>query len=76
MLRPQDTPLEHMIRLAKEKRYDELLPVMEQAGFVRKGEQLPVEAIDEMLAQYVEPIEVPVFHYTRKWLQRHAASNM
>lgn len=65
-----------MIRLAKEKRYDELLPVMEQAGFVRKGEQLPVEAIDEMLAQYVEPIEVPVFHYTRKWLQRHAASNM
>ena len=65
-----------MIRLAKEKRYDELLPVMEQAGFVRKGEQLPIEAIDEMLAQYVEPIEVPVFHYTRKWLQRHAASNM
>ena len=65
-----------MIRLAKEKRYEELLPVMEQAGFVRKGEQLPVEAIDEMLAQYVEPIEVPVFHYTRKWLQRHAASNM
>ena len=65
-----------MIRLAKDKRYDELLPVMEQAGFVRKGEQLPVEAIDEMLAQYVEPIEVPVFHYTRKWLQRHAASNM
>ncbi|NBP86612.1 MAG: AarF/ABC1/UbiB kinase family protein, partial [Mycobacteriaceae bacterium] len=63
-----------MIRLAKDKRYDELLPVMEQAGFVRKGEQLPVEAIDEMLAQYVEPIEVPVFHYTRKWLQRHAAS--
>lgn len=65
-----------MIRLAKDKRYDELLPVMEQAGFVRKGEQLPIEAIDEMLAQYVEPIEVPVFHYTRKWLQRHAASNM
>lgn len=65
-----------MIRLAKDKRYDELMPVMEKAGFVRKGEQLPAEAIDEMLAQYVEPIEVPVFHYTRKWLQRHAASNM
>ena len=65
-----------MIRLARDRDYDDLLPVMEKAGFVRKGEQLPVEAIDEMLAQYVEPIEVPVFHYTRKWLQLHAAANM
>jgi predicted unusual protein kinase regulating ubiquinone biosynthesis (AarF/ABC1/UbiB family) len=23
-----------------------------------------------MLRQYVEPVEVEVFHYTRKWLQR------
>jgi predicted unusual protein kinase regulating ubiquinone biosynthesis (AarF/ABC1/UbiB family) len=29
--------------------------------------------IDEMLRQYVEPIEVEVFHYTRKWLQRMSA---
>ncbi|MFM9034991.1 MAG: ABC1 kinase family protein [Mycobacterium sp.] len=65
-----------MIRLAQQRKYDELLPTMEKVGFVRKGEQLPVEAIDEMLAQYVEPVEVPVFHYTRKWLQKHAQSNM
>ncbi len=32
--------------------------------------------IDEMLRQYVEPIEVEVFHYTRKWLQRMAAVQM
>jgi predicted unusual protein kinase regulating ubiquinone biosynthesis (AarF/ABC1/UbiB family) len=29
-----------------------------------------VRDIDEMLRQYVEPVEVDVFHYTRKWLQR------
>jgi predicted unusual protein kinase regulating ubiquinone biosynthesis (AarF/ABC1/UbiB family) len=29
-----------------------------------------VRDIDEMLRQYVEPVEVEVFHYTRKWLQR------
>ena len=29
-----------------------------------------------MLRQYVEPIEVEVFHYTRKWLQRMTAVNM
>jgi predicted unusual protein kinase regulating ubiquinone biosynthesis (AarF/ABC1/UbiB family) len=49
---------------------------MEKVGFIRKGEQLSIEAIDEMLAQYVEPVSVPVFHYTRKWLQKHAQSNM
>jgi hypothetical protein len=29
-----------------------------------------------MLAQYVEPVEVPVFRYTRKWLQKRAQSDM
>ncbi len=65
-----------MIRLARDKNYDELLPAMEKVGFIRAGEEVPIESIDEMLAQYVEPVQVPVFHYTRKWLQRHAQSNM
>ncbi len=75
---PNGLPVEMgaMIRLAREKNYEELLPAMENVGFIRKGEQLPREAIDEMLAQYVEPVQVPVFHYTRKWLQKHAQSNM
>lgn len=75
---PDGLPIEMgmMIRLARDRNYDLLLPTMEKVGFVRPGEQLSVEAIDEMLAQYVEPVEVPVFHYTRRWLQKHAASNM
>jgi predicted unusual protein kinase regulating ubiquinone biosynthesis (AarF/ABC1/UbiB family) len=75
---PDGLPVEmgQMIRLARDKKYDELLPAMEKVGFVRPGEQLPPEAIDDMLAQYVEPITVPVFHYTRKWLQKQAAASM
>ena len=75
---PDGLPVElgMMIRYAMEKNYDLLLPAMERIGFIRAGEQLSVEAVDEMLAQYVEPVQVPVFHYTRKWLQRHAAQNM
>ncbi|MFZ4374337.1 MAG: ABC1 kinase family protein [Mycobacterium sp.] len=75
---PDGLPVEMgmMIRYALEKNYDLLLPAMERIGFIRAGEQLSVEAVDEMLAQYVEPVQVPVFHYTRKWLQRHAAQNM
>jgi predicted unusual protein kinase regulating ubiquinone biosynthesis (AarF/ABC1/UbiB family) len=59
-----------IMRLAKEKNYDLLLPTMEKAGFIQRGQQVSVRDIDEMLRQYVEPIEVEVFHYTRKWLQK------
>jgi len=75
---PEGLPIEMgmMIRLALERNYDLLMPTMEKVGFIQKGEQISVADIDEMLAQYVEPVEVPVFHYTRKWLQKHAAANM
>jgi predicted unusual protein kinase regulating ubiquinone biosynthesis (AarF/ABC1/UbiB family) len=58
------------IRLAREKNYDLLLPTMEKAGFIQKGQQVSVGDIDDMLRQYVEPVEVEVFHYTRRWLQK------
>ncbi|MCB0927708.1 MAG: AarF/UbiB family protein [Mycolicibacterium insubricum] len=63
------------LRYAVDKNYDRLLPTMEKAGFIQAGEsaKVSVEDIDEMLRQYVEPLEVPVFHYNRKWLQRMAA---
>ncbi len=65
-----------MIRLARDKDYDQLLPTMEKVGFIQKGEQVAPGEIDDMLRQYVEPINVEVFHYTRKWLQKMAAANM
>jgi predicted unusual protein kinase regulating ubiquinone biosynthesis (AarF/ABC1/UbiB family) len=64
------------VRYAQEKDYDKLLPTMERAGFIQKGQQVSITEIDDMLRQYVEPLEVDVFHYTRKWLQRMAARNM
>jgi predicted unusual protein kinase regulating ubiquinone biosynthesis (AarF/ABC1/UbiB family) len=75
---PDGLPIEigTIIRLARDKNYDELLPTMEQVGFIQKGEQVSVREIDDMLRQYVEPIEVEVFHYTRRWLQKMTAANM
>jgi len=64
------------LRYAHDKNYDELLPTMEKAGFIQKGEQVSVREIDDMLRQYVEPVETEVFHYTRKWLQKMTAANM
>ncbi len=65
-----------MLRYAVAKDYEHLLPTMERAGFIQKGEQVPTREVDEMLRQYVEPVEVEVFHYTRKWLQKMTAVNM
>ena len=63
-------------RYALNKDYDKLLPTMEKIGFIQKGEQVSTREIDDMLRQYVEPLEVEVFHYTRKWLQKMTAVNM
>ena len=64
------------IRLARDKNYAEALPAMEAAGFIQKGEQVSAEEVDDMLRQYVQPVEVEVFHYTRRWLQKMAAGQM
>jgi predicted unusual protein kinase regulating ubiquinone biosynthesis (AarF/ABC1/UbiB family) len=61
------------IRLARDTNYDLLMPTMEKAGFVQRGQQVSLREMDEMLRQYVDPVEVDVFHYTRKWLQKMTA---
>jgi predicted unusual protein kinase regulating ubiquinone biosynthesis (AarF/ABC1/UbiB family) len=63
-------------RFALNKDYDNLLPTMEKIGFIQKGEQVSTRDLDDMLRQYVEPLEVEVFHYTRKWLQKMTAVNI
>lgn len=75
---PGGVPVElgRMVRYALNQDYDNLLPTMEKVGFIQRGEQVSISEIDDMLRQYVEPLQVEVFHYTRKWLQRMAARNM
>ena len=65
-----------MLRYAYDKNYELLLPTMEKVGFIQRGEQVSVREIDDMLRQYVEPVEVDVFHYNRKWLQKMTAVNI
>lgn len=71
---PGGWPVElgQILRYAVDRNYDKLLPTMRKVGFIQKGQEVSTREIDEMLRQYVEPLEVPVFHYRRKWLQRMA----
>jgi predicted unusual protein kinase regulating ubiquinone biosynthesis (AarF/ABC1/UbiB family) len=75
---PGGLPIElgHMLRYALDKDYEKLVATMETIGFIQPGEQVSVREIDDMLRQYVEPVETDVFHFTRKWLQRMAAVQM
>jgi predicted unusual protein kinase regulating ubiquinone biosynthesis (AarF/ABC1/UbiB family) len=75
---PGGWPIElgQILRYAVDKNYDKLLPTMEKVGFIQKGEQVSIREIDDMLRQYVQPLEVPVFHYHRKWLQKMTVVNI
>lgn len=75
---PGGWPIElgQILRYAVDKNYDKLLPTMEKVGFIQKGQKVSTRDIDDMLKQYVEPLEVPVFHYTRKWLQKMTALDL
>lgn len=75
---PGGLPVEigQMVRYALQRDYDHLLPTMERAGFIQRGERVSHTEIDDMLRQYVEPLESEEFHYSRKWLQKMAARNM
>ncbi|GJF14419.1 ABC transporter ATP-binding protein [Mycolicibacterium cyprinidarum] len=72
---PGGWPVElgQILRYAVDKNYDKLLPTMQKAGFIQKGQKVSTREIDDMLKQYVDPLQVPVFHYTRKWLQSMTA---
>jgi len=75
---PGGLPIElgHMLRYALDKDYENLVATMEQIGFIQPGEKVSVREIDDMLRQYVEPVQSDVFHFNRKWLQRIAAGQM
>ena len=75
---PGGLPVElgQMMRFALANDYDNLMPTMEKIGFIQPGEQVSVREIDEMLRQYVEPLQADVFHFTRKWLQKMTAVQM
>ena len=64
------------MRYALDDDYDNLIATMQRIGFIQPGEKVSVQDIDDMIRQYVEPLEAEIFHFTRRWLQRMTAVNM
>ena len=75
---PGGLPVElgQMMRFALANDYEPLVTTMEKIGFIQPGEKVSVREIDEMLRQYIEPLQTDTFHFTRKWLQKMTAVQM
>jgi predicted unusual protein kinase regulating ubiquinone biosynthesis (AarF/ABC1/UbiB family) len=72
---PGGLPVElgQIMRFALDDDYDNLIATMEKIGFIQPGEKVSVQDIDDMLRQYVEPLQAGTFHFTRRWLQKMTA---
>lgn len=70
-LPPETGPI---LRLARDRKYDELKELMVQTEFIRRSHADKVSAadIEAYLKPYVDPLYSESFHFTRKWMQRAA----
>lgn len=64
------------VRYARDNDYHQVVETMRRGGFIQKGQDVSAREIDEMLRQYVEPVKVETFHYSRKWLMRMAGKQL
>ncbi len=63
-----------ILRLARDKQYDELKERLVEANFIQRSQIDKVSSadIEAYLKPYVDPLYTESFHFTRKWLQRAA----
>lgn len=68
---PEGMPdaLTSMMRLALADEADELLALMDRAGYVGRSGMDPMDAM-AFLGPFIEPMRQPEFHFDRAWMQR------
>ena len=64
--------LGRMLALELEERFDELIELMYDNGWVIPGRTITDEEIADYLRPFTDPIQTDSFHFTRKWMQRVA----
>ncbi|MDY6809803.1 MAG: AarF/UbiB family protein [Actinomycetota bacterium] len=63
-----------ILRLARDKQYEELKELMVRTDFIResRADRVTAADIEAYLKPYVDPLYTESFHFTRKWMQRAA----
>lgn len=63
-----------MVRLARDEKFDELVELFTESGFVIPGRTVTEKEIADYLRPFSDPIHTDSFHFTRSWLQKAAGT--
>ncbi len=66
--------LGRMVRLARDERFDELVDLCTNNGFVIPGRTITAKEIADYLRPFSDPLRTDSFHFTRSWLQKAAGT--
>ncbi|MFJ1762891.1 ABC1 kinase family protein [Amycolatopsis sp. NPDC088138] len=71
---PEGIPrhLGEMTRLALDGESADLMRLLRENRFIRPDSDLSADEVLAYLAPFTEPLAEPMFHFTRKWMQRQA----
>ncbi|MGH3725131.1 MAG: ABC1 kinase family protein [Phycisphaerales bacterium] len=62
-------------RLERDGKWDELIPLLREEGFIPSKTDVSSDEIDDYLRPFIDPLKTEEFHFSRKWLQRVAAKS-
>jgi predicted unusual protein kinase regulating ubiquinone biosynthesis (AarF/ABC1/UbiB family) len=66
-------PIGRLVRWALEGRAEDVLTDLRAEGFVRPTVEVDAQGVLDYLLPFLEPVAVPSFTFTRKWMQEQAA---
>jgi predicted unusual protein kinase regulating ubiquinone biosynthesis (AarF/ABC1/UbiB family) len=66
--------LGRMVALARDDKFDELVELCTESGFVVPGRTVTEKEIADYLRPFTDPIHTESFHFTRAWLQKAAGT--
>jgi predicted unusual protein kinase regulating ubiquinone biosynthesis (AarF/ABC1/UbiB family) len=66
-------PIGRLVRWALEGRAEDVLTDLRAEGFVRPTVEVDAQGVLDYLLPFLEPVAVPEFTFTRRWMQEQAA---
>jgi predicted unusual protein kinase regulating ubiquinone biosynthesis (AarF/ABC1/UbiB family) len=65
-------PIGRLVRWALEGRAEDVLADLRAEGFVRPAVEVNAQGVLDYLLPFLDPVAVPSFRFTRKWMQEQA----
>jgi len=66
-------PIGRLVKWALDGRAEDVLTDLRAEGFVRESVEVDAQGVLDYLLPFLEPVAVPRFQFTRRWMQEQAA---